>query len=39
MPNLETAVILKSLKDGGLTNQEIIQLVKADGWNAVKRLV
>ena len=38
LAQLRTAVILKSLKDSGLTNGDIIQLVKSDGWPAVSKL-
>jgi len=38
MKSLQTAVILKSLKASGLTNQDIIQLVKSEGWPAVRKL-
>ena len=38
LARLRTAVILKSLKASGLTNQDIIQLVKSDGWPAVSKL-
>ena len=36
---LRTAAILKSLKADGLTNRDIIQLVKTDGWPAGSKLV
>jgi len=36
--SLPTAVILKSLKDSELTNADIIQLVKTEGWPAVSKL-
>ncbi len=38
LASLRTAVILKSLKDSGLTNRDIIQLVKSEGWPAVRKL-
>ena len=38
MKSLPTAVILKSLKESGLTNGDIIELVKSDGWPAVSKL-
>ena len=38
LTQLRTAVILKSLKASGLTNRDIIELVKSDGWPAVSKL-
>ena len=38
LAQLRTASILKSLKESGLTNRDIIQLVKSDGWLAVSKL-
>ncbi len=38
LAQLRTAAILKSLKANGLTNRDIIQLVKTDGWSAVSKL-
>ena len=38
MTNLGTAAILKRLKDEGFSNADIVQMVKVDGWSAVKRL-
>ena len=38
LAQLRTAMILKSLKASGLTNRDIIQLVKSDGWPAVSKL-
>jgi hypothetical protein len=35
---LRTASILKSLKASGLTNRDIIQLVKTEGWPTVRKL-
>lgn len=39
LASLRTAAILKALREQGLTNRDIIQMVKADGWSAVKGLV
>ena len=39
LASLRTAAILKALRDQGLTTREIIKMVKADGWPAVKTLV
>ena len=36
---MTTAAALQRLRDNGFTNAEIIQLVKSDGWPAVKALV
>ena len=36
---MTTEIALQRLRDSGLTNADIIQLVKADGWDAVKTLV
>ena len=38
LTQLRTAAILKNLKADGLTNRDIIQLVKTDGWPAVSKL-
>ena len=38
LARLRTAIILKRLKADGLTNRDIIQLVKTDGWPAVSKL-
>ena len=38
LSQLQIAAILKSLKANGLTNGDIIQLVKSDGWPAVSKL-
>ena len=38
LARLRTAAILKSLKADGLMNRDIIQLVKTEGWPAVRRL-
>ncbi len=38
LAQLRTAAILKSLKADGLTNRDIIQLVKTEGWPAVRKL-
>jgi hypothetical protein len=39
LASLKTAATLKALREQGLTNPDIIQMVKADGWSAVKSLV
>ncbi len=39
LASLKTAATLKALRDQGLTSREIIQMVKTDGWPAVKTLV
>lgn len=38
LTRLRTAATLKALKASGLTNRDIIQLVKSDGWPAVRKL-
>ncbi len=38
LASLRTAMILKSLKASELTNSDIIQLVKSEGWPAVRKL-
>ncbi len=38
LQQLRTAAILKALKEQDLTNKEIIQLVKDEGWTAVQSL-
>ena len=39
LASLRTAAILKALREQGLTNRDIVQMVKEDGWSAVKDLV
>ena len=39
LKQLHTAAILKTLKEQGLDNEEIVQLVKTDGWATVQSLV
>ncbi len=39
LASLKTAATLKALREQGLTNRDIIQMVKAEGWSAVKGLV
>lgn len=39
LQQLRTAAILKSLKEQGLNNADIVQLVKSDGWTEVQYLV
>ena len=38
MKQLSTAVALKALKDQGLGNEEIVALVKDEGWERVRLL-
>lgn len=39
LQQLRTAATLKSLKEQGLSNADIVQLVKTDGWAEVQSLV
>lgn len=39
LQQLRTAATLKALKEQGLSNKDIIQLVNTDGWAEVQTLV
>ncbi len=39
LQQLRTAATLKALKEQGLDNANIVQLVKTDGWAEVQSLV